>query len=444
MPVRGPSGVRRSGAVSVSKHFLFLQGGVSSFFSRLAGRLRRDGHQISRFHFCGGDWLVWRHSGAVAFQAPLRQLRTRLETFCDMEGVTDILLFGGCRPVHQDALSLARARGLRAHVLEEGYLRPNWLTLERGGVNGASPMPRDPSWYLRVAARVPDRTAQTLRPGSAAGADLLERAWRGGLYQLARVADPLLFPHYRSHRPDQLRREILGWAKRFSRLARRQCDDQALCDRLAMEQRPLFLLPLQLHGDAQVSCYSRFSGMRELIEEVIDSFARRAPSDAQLLIKNHPLDHGLRDYEALSRRLAKRAGVAERVHYVETGDLQRLLAACEGVITINSTAGLSAVLKGCPTLALGQTVYRMPGLTDQGPLDAFWDQRLRPDPALTDAFVRVLIHATQLQGDLYRNRAVAAAVEQSMRFIGEDSPLEQLLRLDTKDHPGEVPGRPLR
>ncbi|WP_441294118.1 capsular polysaccharide export protein, LipB/KpsS family, partial [Bordetella pertussis] len=34
------------------------------------------------------------------------------------------------------AVALARASGVRVHVFEEGYFRPHWVTLERGGVNG--------------------------------------------------------------------------------------------------------------------------------------------------------------------------------------------------------------------------------------------------------------------------------------------------------------------
>ena len=35
-------------------------------------------------------------------------------------------------------IALARARGITVHVFEEGYLRPYWVTYERGGSNGHS------------------------------------------------------------------------------------------------------------------------------------------------------------------------------------------------------------------------------------------------------------------------------------------------------------------
>ena len=36
------------------------------------------------------------------------------------------------------------------HVFEEGYLRPYWITYERGGANAASPL-----MYLTLKQRIP-------------------------------------------------------------------------------------------------------------------------------------------------------------------------------------------------------------------------------------------------------------------------------------------------
>ncbi|HAV07943.1 MAG TPA: capsule biosynthesis protein CapA, partial [Rhodobacteraceae bacterium] len=42
------------------------------------------------------------------------------------------------RPIHATAIRVAKARGLKVHVFEEGYLRPYWVTYERNGANGHS------------------------------------------------------------------------------------------------------------------------------------------------------------------------------------------------------------------------------------------------------------------------------------------------------------------
>jgi len=85
------------------RHFLFLQGGVGPLFSRLGAHLDRSGHAVSRLNFCMGDCLVWRQSGGIAFRESLGVLPERLEVICRQRQVTDLLLFGGCRPVHRPA-----------------------------------------------------------------------------------------------------------------------------------------------------------------------------------------------------------------------------------------------------------------------------------------------------------------------------------------------------
>ena len=40
--------------------------------------------------------------------------------------------------MHTLAIDVASVLGLRAHVLEEGYLRPYWINYERDGPNGNS------------------------------------------------------------------------------------------------------------------------------------------------------------------------------------------------------------------------------------------------------------------------------------------------------------------
>lgn len=176
--------------------------------------------------------------------------------------------------------------------------------------------------------------------------------------------------------------------------------------------------------------------MFALIDEVIGSFAQHAPGAAQLLIKNHPLDNGLRDYAGYAQRSAAAAGIADRVQTVETGELYRLLDAMAGLVTINSTSGLAALMRHCPTIALGQAIYQLPGLTFQAPLEQFWAAPQPPEPALAHAFIRTLAYTTQLRGNLYTASGVRLALRGIDRFLAERSPLEVLLDRCPPAHAG--------
>ena len=63
-------------------------------------------------------------------------------------------------------------RGVRTHVLEEGYLRPHWMTLELEGVNAHSPLSRDPATVFKQARRLPSEA----QPGRAVTASFRRRA----------------------------------------------------------------------------------------------------------------------------------------------------------------------------------------------------------------------------------------------------------------------------
>ena len=59
------------------------------------------------------------------------------------------------------AIAVARRLRVAVYVFEEGYLRPDYVTLEPGGVNAASALPREPGFYLAQAASQPARPAPT-------------------------------------------------------------------------------------------------------------------------------------------------------------------------------------------------------------------------------------------------------------------------------------------
>ena len=86
--------------------------------------------------------------------------------------------------------------------------------------------------------------------------------------------------------------------------------------------------------------------MTPVITTIIQSFARHAPSGTMLVVKEHPLDDGLVNWRSLVERLAADAGLADQVVYLEMGDLDRLIAATLGVVTVNSTTGTLALATG--------------------------------------------------------------------------------------------------
>jgi capsular polysaccharide export protein len=407
---------------SQRRGFLFLQGLASRFFERLGRRLLERGHRVRRVNFNGGDRAFWRLADALDFTGRPEEWPGFFDDLLQKGGIDDVVLFGDCRPLHRAAIAVARRRGIRVRVVEEGYLRPGWITVEEGGVNGNSALPREPLWYREAARFLPAWREPPDCEGS-----FRRRAAEDLLYAAASFASRRRFPHYRSHRPYFPLIEYAGWARRL--LLRRRAEKRAAADvaELARSGAPYFLFPLQLDCDYQIRVHSPDRTMAAAIGRVILSFGAHAPAASRLVVKLHPLDSGLFDWAGITRHIAAAAGVAGRVLFLEGGDIDALLALCRGVVTVNSTAGARALARGLPVKALARPLYDLPGLTFAGALDDFWRAPMPPDRGLFDAFRRVLAARALIPGDFFSEKGLELAVAAALaRLEGGFLPLPSL------------------
>jgi capsular polysaccharide export protein len=383
---------------------LFLQGPSSPFFARLADAFVARGHEVRRINICPGDHLFWQRP-ATNYRRSLEDWPDFIDAYLEREKISDIVLLGDRRPHHIIASERAKARGIYVAVVELGYLRPDWLTLERDGMSVFSRFPTDPDVIRAIAARVPPPDLKVRF-----GAKFTHMALWDVLYNLSNVLLWPLYPHYRWHAIHHPLAEYAGWIWRalVSPAARRRT--AGLARRLEADQSRLYFFPLQLATDYQLRHHSPFPNQHSAIRFVIASFAREAPPDSLLLIKCHPLDNGLIGWRRIIAHLAETFGVAQRVLYAEGGALVPLIQRSAGVVTINSTVGTTALIESRPVKVLGAAIYNMPGLCFQGPLDRFWREATPPDPELRDSFVRAIAATIQIKGGFFSEAALEAAV----------------------------------
>jgi capsular polysaccharide export protein len=320
-------------------------------------------------------------------------------------------LFGDCRPLHKAAIPIAARHGVTVHVFEEGYMRPDWVTLEVGGVNGLSNLPRDPDTYLELAANLPAMPEAMEDVPSSFG----RRAREDVAYNIVATLLSPLYPGYRTHRPWHPLVEYSGWIRKLAtQSAARRRSDQVLAE-LAASHRPFFLFPLQLDCDFQIRDYSPYGGMLSVIDLVLSSFAEHAPAEMLLVVKAHPLDNGLRDWRRIVMRQAQDRRTLDRVVYVEAGDIGPLARGATGLITVNSTSGTLALAHGVPVMTLGKAVYDIPRVTHQGSLNSFWSRPERPDAEVFDAMRRVLVHCCMIRGGFFSEAGLAMLVDAALR-----------------------------
>lgn len=372
-------------------------------FRRLGQALAARGLAVYRINLCGGDRYDWP-DGAVDFRGRYSEWPVFFDKFLREHRITDLILFGDCRPYHVSAHGMAALRGVRIHVLEEGYLRPDWMTFERGGVNAYSTLSRDKDWFLNEARRLPPEP--DLPPITAS---FRRRARDGFGHYRHVVMGRARYPHYRSHHCGSIVMEGFGWCWKFFRERGRTKAAQEVLRRL--EGVPLFLLPLQLSGDFQIRAHSPFPDMQSAASYVIESFVAHAPTHVHLLIKAHPLDCSFFNWQRFVRREGERLGAEARLHFVDGGDLDAMVKMSRGLVCVNSTSATLAMAQGVPTCTIGDAVYDLPGLTHQRHLDTFWTDPSPPEPGVYSAFRRVLVDRCLVRGGLASESGVSKLIE---------------------------------
>lgn len=391
---------------AASRRFLFLQGPPGPFFRLLGAELAERGAEVSRINLSGGDRYDWR-DGPVEYRGRTKNWPLFFDRFVQDQRITDVVLFGDCRPVHRVALRLAQLRGVHVHVFEEGYIRPDWMTLERDGVNGHSSLERDPEVILAAARWLPP--VPQLPPITAQ----FSRRARDSYWHFHNVfTGRWRFPFYTTHRPGSILLWGIGWAARFARAQRRARQAEEVLRAIAGKR--FYLFPLQLSGDYQIRAHSPFATMTMATDYVLDSFARCAPADCILLVKEHPLDSTLMNWRSFIHRRARKLGLAGRVVHIDGGELSDMARAAQGMVCVNSTSGTLALEVGTPVIVLGDAVYDVPGATYQGLLDQFWQNPGRPDRDLYQAFKRLLHAQCLVRGGLASESAIQILIDSSI------------------------------
>jgi capsular polysaccharide export protein len=398
---------------------LLLQGPMGPFFQRLAATLRAHGQQVWKVNFNAGDDFFFRGEQVIRFHDPLDQWPAQLRRLVAELRPDAIVLFGQSRRMHQAAIAEAQALGVQVFVFEEGYVRPDYVTLELGGVNAESPLPRDPAFYRALNVEplpAPRPTGQSF--GKVAAAAIA--------YSIARAIGHPRYPHYRHHRSIAPIRQGLKWAhgawrKWWYRLAERHM--QGFLAAPAQHKR-FFLVPLQVYNDSQIRRHSPYKDVPAFIHEVMASFAAHAPAEQLLVFKHHPLDRPYNDYTDVIRRQSEALGIADRVHYIHDQHLPTLLKHATGVVTVNSTTGLQALYHGTPVIPLGECLYAIRGLVHPGPLDSFWRAPGPVDAELFQRFRTYLVRETQLNASFYAEAPGLPSITDSSRrrAVSSDKP----------------------
>lgn len=382
--------------------FLFLQGPHGPFFHQLGRMLRQAGADVWRVGFNAGDRAFWFSPKTyIPFTGRADDWTARFGELVTEKGVTDIVLYGDTRPIHAEAVAHARDMGLRIHVFEEGYMRPYWVTYERGGSNGHSRLMQTTVEEMRTALDLGE--LDTPVPPAHWG-DMRQHVFYGALYHwfvMFRNGD---YRNFRPHRSIPVTKEFTLYLRRLLLMPAQAADRMAATWRIRRGGFPYHLALLQLEHDASFQMHSPFGTMTEFLAAVIEGFVRGAPGHHHLVFKAHPLEDGRVPVRREIRRLAREHGISNRVHYVRGGKLARLLNEARSAVTVNSTAAQQVLWRGIPLKVFGDAVYAKPEFVSTQPLADFFGQPVRPDARAYRDYRRYLLETSQIAGGFYSSR----------------------------------------
>jgi capsular polysaccharide export protein len=219
-------------------------------------------------------------------------------------------------------------------------------------------------------------------------------------YATSRVLKPL-YPNYRHHKILSVRYEARNWCRSLVRKHLNRWRDKPVMERILREcDGKYFAVACRYTTTAR-------SGRTATTRTCATSSARWCRRSPPARRTASPGSQAPSDGPGPARLpppaddLCDQLGITGRVHYVHDVHLPTLLRRARGVVTINSTVGLSALYHYKPLKVMGRAMYDMEGLTFQGELSQFWTAKPSFDRNLWRRYRTYLISQTQLNGAFY-------------------------------------------
>lgn len=384
-------------------NILLLQGPVGNFFHQFSTWLAEEhGKTVHKFNFNGGDDFFYPSNTphTVSYRGKPEDFPAYLADYIARFRIRAVVCFGDTRHYHIQAREVADQNNIDFWVFEEGYLRPFFITLEKSGVNAYSPLPQDAVFFNESFSRLPQQQYSAPLPVPGGFLPMAKNAVR---YYIHTHLNRNRYPDYSHHRPLHIGHYCKLWTMSAFKRLNYWLEDYFVSNHIESgKYGRFFVVPLQVFNDSQVRIHCDFPSVKDFLLHVLASFAEHAPQDTHLIVKHHPMDRGFIDYaKDINLFVKQHPSLKKRITYVHDVPLPVFLRHGAGMVTINSTSGISALIHDMPVKVLGRAHYDIPGITDQAPLSDFWKNPTPPDKEAFHAYRMFHINTTQINGNFY-------------------------------------------
>lgn len=390
------------GITGTGKRILFLQGPHGPFFWQLSKMLCAAGADVWRVGFNQGDQAFWRNGETyIPFTDAQETWPDKIASLLEGKKITDIVLYGDTRFIHAEAIKAAKTRGLGIHVFEEGYIRPYWVSYERGGSNGNSRLMDMSIADMRLAL---SDSELEMPEAPARWGDMRQHIFYGALYHWFIMFRNQGYHNFKPHRSIGVAKEFQLYLRRLLLMPVLAAQRISATSRVRYGGFPYHLALLQLEHDSSFQMHSPFETMTDFLQLVVEGFAKGAALHHHLVFKAHPLEDGRVPLRREIQKLAREYGVETRVHYVRGGKLARLLDHARSAVTVNSTAAQQVLWRGLPLKVFGKAVYAKPEFVSTQNLAEFFNHPTRPDSRAYRDYRHYLLETSQIIGGFYSAR----------------------------------------
>jgi capsular polysaccharide export protein len=377
------------------KNILLIQGPMGGFFNKFAKYKKANNHKVFKINLNRGDKLFYRQGNATDYTGELDGFERCLTETIIKDSIREIYVFGDCRKYHKVAKKVAKRMRLDFYVFELGYIRPDYITLEKNGVNAYSDLPKNSKFYndkkeFGINAVIPSYPSY------------MRMAVSASIYYFVNSLPFNKFNKYTHHKnPSYIREAYVGIRSLYRKYKYKITERKRTVEIYRRPSKTCFVVPIQVSTDFQIIEHSNYKSVGSFIENTVKSFSKYASEDDCLIIKHHPMDRGYVDYEGFINNLKRHYDIYDRVFYVHDIDLPTILKNAKGCVVVNSTVGLSSLHHKTPVKVMGSANYDFDGITYQGDLRSFWKDPGEVNIGLYRKYKEYLITETQINGSFY-------------------------------------------
>jgi len=385
-----------------NSNILLLQSPIGNFFNELADFLSVSNNKVFSLILNGGDLFYSNNKRKVIYTDSIDNFSNFILDFFRLRNIKYIFLFGDTRLYHEKAIKIAKTLGIVVYVFEEGYLRPHFVTLEKNGVNNLS------TYFKNIdlsKLNYSEDYSEIINKDNKLKYVFRITIFKTFIYYLMLFLYSFKFKNYIHHREKSLYYNIKYFIKgSFKYIYFKYIESNKI--KSFCNNNTFFFVPLQLDFDSQVQKHSKYDNIEEFLDEIIKSFKLNSLQNDKLLIKLHPYSLGYKDYELFLNKLVAKYDLKERVFYIRTGDVGFIIKKSKGVVTINSTVGLSTLYHKKPLKIMGDSIYDIIDISDNKHIDMFWKEPCVGNFKLIENFLLEIFYKSQFKGSFYKDNTI--------------------------------------